>query len=248
MGLLWGLCLAADSSEEEHATVANIFIVSALLWLADNRSGRPRGGSGLTAAEGDAQHPASGCTRQPKRGCLLWEGWNDIVPGRKFGALFWIRMQPVDYADVESRLSGSDNLSSKMHPFPCSALLTCFGNAHENTPFDQPNTSPLAMDEQKTEATSAVCLQPAPRAASSLRQAGEKGSEEMFKAFRHSEKHSRTNSSSSNHTAVQSASAITESSVFAANELSQDAIVLCTHIPRPSIIHVPKVSALEVAV
>uniref|UniRef100_A0A8C3B8W2 Uncharacterized protein n=1 Tax=Cairina moschata TaxID=8855 RepID=A0A8C3B8W2_CAIMO len=151
-----------------------------------------------------------------------------------------MRMQPVDYADVESRLSGSDNLSSKMHPFPCSALLTCFGNAHENTPFDQPNTSPLAMDEQKTEATSAVCLQPAPRAASSLRQAGEKGSEEMFKAFRHSEKHSRTNSSSSNHTAVQSASAITESSVFAANELSQDAIVLCTHIPRPSIIHVPK--------
>lgn len=135
-----------------------------------------------------------------------------------------------------------------MHPFPCSALLTCFRNAHENTPFDQPNTSPLAMEEQKTEETSAVCQQPAARAASSLRQVEERGSEGMFKALWYSEKHCRTNSSSSNHTAVQPLSATTEPSVFAANELNHDAIALCTHIPRPSIIHVPKVSSLEVTV
>lgn len=156
-------------------------------------------------------------------------------------------MQPVDYADVESRLSGSDNLSSKMHPFPCSALLTCFGNGHENTPFDQPNASPLAMEEEKTEGTPAVSLQPPAIAASSIKHGGE-DSEEMFKASRCSEKHSRASSSSSNHLAAQSVSATTASSVFAANELSHDVIALCTHIPRPSIIHVPKVSALEVTV
>lgn len=157
-------------------------------------------------------------------------------------------LQPVDYAAVKSRLSGSDNLSSKMHPFPCSALLTCFGNAHENTPFDQPNTSPLAMEEQKTEETRAVCQQPAARAASSLRQAEERGIEGMFKAMWYSEKHGRTNSSSGNHTAIQPLSATTEPSVFAAKELNHEAIALCTHIPRPSIIHVPKVSSLEVTV
>lgn len=156
-------------------------------------------------------------------------------------------MQPVDYADVESRLSGSDNLSSKMHPFPCSALLTCFGNTHENTPLDQPNASPLDMEKERTEATSAVCLQPSARAGSSIKQGAERGSE-MFKASRSSEKHSHKSSSSSNHTAAQSVSASTESSVFAAKELSHEVIALCTHIPRPSIIHVPKVSALEVAI
>lgn len=156
-------------------------------------------------------------------------------------------MQPVDYADVESRLSGSDNLTSKMHPFPCSALLTCFGNAHENSPFDQPNTSPLAMEEEKSEGTSAVCLQPSAIAASGTKRGGEKDGEEMFKASRCSEKHRHASSNSSNRTAARSASATTEPSVFAANELSHDVIALCTHIPRPSIIHVPKVSVLEVA-
>lgn len=150
---------------------------------------------------------------------------------------------------MESRLSGSDNLSSKMHPFPCSALLTCFGNAHENTPFDQSNASPLAMEKEKTEATSAVCLQPSATADSSTEHRGEKDSEEMFKGSRCSEKQKVASSSSCNHTAAQSASAATKSSVlFAAKELSHDVIALCTHIPRPSIIHVPKVSALEVAV
>uniref|UniRef100_A0A8C4UPR1 Uncharacterized protein n=1 Tax=Falco tinnunculus TaxID=100819 RepID=A0A8C4UPR1_FALTI len=149
-------------------------------------------------------------------------------------------MQPVDYADVESRLNGSDNLSSKMHPFPCSALLTCFGNAHENIPFDQPNTNPLAMEEERTEVTSAVCLQPSAVAASSIKNREEKDSEEMFKASRCSEKHNCASRHSSNHIAAQSVSATKQSSAFAANELSHDVIALCTHIPRPSIIHVPK--------
>lgn len=153
-------------------------------------------------------------------------------------------MQPVDYADVESRLSGSDNLSSKMHPFPCSALLTCFGNTHENTPLEQPNAGPVSMEEEKTEAAPAVCLQPLTAAASSVSHGGERGSEEMFKASKRSDKQSRASSSSSNHTAAQAAPAATQPSVFAAKELSQEVIALCTHIPRPSIIHVPKVSAL----
>lgn len=154
-------------------------------------------------------------------------------------------MQPVDYAAVESRLSGSDNLSSKMHPFPCSALLTCFGNAHENSPFEQPNAGPVSMEEERTEAASAVCLQPSTAAAGSSKRGGERDSEEMFKASRRSDKQS----SSSNHTAAaQAVPASTEAAVFAARELSQEVIALCTHIPRPSIIHVPKVSALQVTV
>lgn len=156
-------------------------------------------------------------------------------------------MQPVDYAAVESRLNGSDNLSSKMHPFPCSALLTCFGNTPENTPFEQPNAAPVSMEEEeKAEAAPAVCLQPptAAAAASSIKHGEERDSEEMFKGSRSSEKQS----SSSNHTAAQAAPATTQAAVFAAKELSQEVIALCTHIPRPSIIHVPKVSALEVPV
>uniref|UniRef100_A0A8C3DSF9 Uncharacterized protein n=1 Tax=Corvus moneduloides TaxID=1196302 RepID=A0A8C3DSF9_CORMO len=124
-----------------------------------------------------------------------------------------------------------------MHPFPCSALLTCFGNTHENTPFEQPNTGPVSMEEEKTEAASAVCLQPSAVAASSIKHGEERDSEEMFKASRRSEKQSRASSSSSNHTAAQGVPATSESSVFAAKE---DVIALCTHIPRPSIIHVPK--------
>ncbi|KAM6093320.1 uncharacterized protein LJ206_006050 [Theristicus caerulescens] len=96
------------------------------------------------------------------------------------------------------------------------------------------------MEEEKTEGTSAVCLQPSAIAASSIKHREEKDSEEMFKGSRCSEKHSHASSNSSNHIAVQSVSATTESSVFAANELSHDVIALCTHIPRPSIIHVPK--------
>lgn len=87
------------------------------------------------------------------------------------------------------------------------------------------------MEEQKTEETRAVCQQPAARAASSLRQAEERGIEGMFKAMWYSEKHGRTNSSSGNHTAIQPLSATTEPSVFAAKELNHEAIALCTHIP-----------------
>lgn len=154
-------------------------------------------------------------------------------------------MQPVDYADVESRLSGSDNLSSKMHPFPCSALLACFGNTPENTPFEQPNAAAVSMEEEKAEAAPAVCLQPPPAAASSTEHGAHRDSEEMFKASRRSDKQSRA--SSSKHAAAQAVPAATEPAVFA-KELSQEVIALCTHIPRPSIIHVPKVSALEVTV
>ncbi|RMC10448.1 hypothetical protein DUI87_13253 [Hirundo rustica rustica] len=105
------------------------------------------------------------------------------------------------------------------------------------------------MEEKKTEAAPAVCLQPSTAAASSIKHGGERDGEEMFKGSRRSDKQSRASSSSSNHTAAQAVPATTQPSVFAAKELSQEVIALCTHIPRPSIIHVPKVSsALEVPV
>uniref|UniRef100_A0A8C3U8Z7 Family with sequence similarity 107 member B n=1 Tax=Catharus ustulatus TaxID=91951 RepID=A0A8C3U8Z7_CATUS len=124
-----------------------------------------------------------------------------------------------------------------MHPFPCSALLACFGNTPENTPFEQPNAAAVSMEEEKAEAAPAVCLQPPPAAASSTEHGAHRDSEEMFKASRRSDKQSRA--SSSKHTAAQAVPAATEPAVFA-KELSQEVIALCTHIPRPSIIHVPK--------
>ncbi|XP_039919083.2 protein FAM107B isoform X1 [Hirundo rustica] len=96
------------------------------------------------------------------------------------------------------------------------------------------------MEEKKTEAAPAVCLQPSTAAASSIKHGGERDGEEMFKGSRRSDKQSRASSSSSNHTAAQAVPATTQPSVFAAKELSQEVIALCTHIPRPSIIHVPK--------
>lgn len=149
---------------------------------------------------------------------------------------------------MESRL-GRDNIQlSKMHPFPCSALLTCFGSVRENTPFDQTDVNPLAAEVQKAETDSMICMQPSAKGAGSESHRGENTGEEMFQASSCSEKHSSTNSNSSNHVVAQPAPTPTDSSVFPDNDhiWTHDTITVQTHIPRPSIIGAPKVSALNV--
>lgn len=162
-----------------------------------------------------------------------------------FLVLFRARMLAANYAGVESRLSGKNILLSKMHPFPCSALLTCFGSTGENTPFDQPDTNPLAAEVQKAEPNSTICLQPSAKIGNSMSHKREKATEEMFKASNYSEKHSGINSNSSNHLVARSARLTAHSAMFLAQELNHEAIVIHTHIPRPSIIGVPKVSAVD---
>ncbi|CAM5085818.1 unnamed protein product [Eretmochelys imbricata] len=143
---------------------------------------------------------------------------------------------------MESRL-GRDNIQlSKMHPFPCSALLTCFGSVRENTPFDQTDVNPLAAEVQKAETDSMICMQPSAKGAGSESHRGENTGEEMFQASSCSEKHSSTNSNSSNHVVAQPAPTPTDSSVFPDNDhiWTHDTITVQTHIPRPSIIGAPK--------
>ncbi|KAH1187525.1 hypothetical protein KIL84_020274 [Mauremys mutica] len=127
-----------------------------------------------------------------------------------------------------------------MHPFPCSALLTCFGSVRENTPFDQTDGNPLAAEEQKAETDSMICRQPSAKGAGSVSHSQENTGEEMFQASSCSEKHSSANSNSSNHVVAQPAPTPTDSSVLPENEPDHDAITVQTQIPRPSIIGVPK--------
>ncbi|KYO38733.1 hypothetical protein Y1Q_0023427 [Alligator mississippiensis] len=67
----------------------------------------------------------------------------------------------------------------------------------------------------------------------------------MFKASNYSEKHSGINSNSSNHLVARSARLTAHSAMFLAQELNHEAIVIHTHIPRPSIIGVPKQEEAE---
>ncbi|KAG6932396.1 hypothetical protein G0U57_021542 [Chelydra serpentina] len=132
-----------------------------------------------------------------------------------------------------------------MHPFPCSALLTCFGSVRENTPFDQIDVNTLAAEVQKAEMDSMICMQPSAKGASSESHRGENTREGMFQASSCSEKHSSANSNSSNHVVAQPAPTPTDSSMLPDNEPDHDTITVQTYLPRPSIIGVPKVSALN---
>ncbi|TFK09394.1 mitochondrial inner membrane protease subunit 2 [Platysternon megacephalum] len=127
-----------------------------------------------------------------------------------------------------------------MHPFPCSALLTCFGSVRENTPFDQTDGNPLAAEVQKAETDSMICRQPSAKGAGSVSHSGENTGEEMFQASSCSEKHSSASSNSSNHVVAQPAPTRTDPSMLPENEPDHDPITVQTHIPRPSIIGVPK--------
>lgn len=127
-----------------------------------------------------------------------------------------------------------------MHPFPCSALLTCFGSVRENTPFDQPELNRLAAPEgQDTERNPAFCGQPSAKA-TDLPCHPEEDSGEIFPG-----KNSCTiaNSNASCCISAQPVSAATDSSASAAEGLHRGTATVHTHIPRPSIIGMAKVSA-----
>lgn len=132
-----------------------------------------------------------------------------------------------------------------MHPFPCSALLTCFGSVRENTPFDQPEPNCLAVAEvQKVATDSAVSGQPAAEAVHPEDPQGHEAGEGISPHRHGTEKNSslRAKSSSSNDVAAQPVPGAPDASALPAEGMGCDEVTVRTQIPRPSIIGVPKVS------
>ncbi|XP_019593850.2 protein FAM107B isoform X1 [Rhinolophus sinicus] len=122
--------------------------------------------------------------------------------------------------------------SRRMHPFPCSALLACFGNSRENAPFDQPSTA----DTHSTiydQPVAKVGRHPShPR--------GEEGKAEKRRdSGTRSERNGSANRNSSNHTAVQPAKTSEDALGSLDGELDCEAAAFQTSIPRPSIIEMP---------
>lgn len=136
----------------------------------------------------------------------------------------------------KSRLTKSLKLPSRrMHSFPCSALLACFGNTRENATFDQSSS---------TDTHSAIYVQPMAKAGRHPSpKVEEKAPEKRRDSGMHSEQNGTANGSNSKHTAVQPV----ETPEDLARSLHDDceAITFQTSIPRPSIIDMPKVSELS---
>lgn len=125
--------------------------------------------------------------------------------------------------------------SGRMHPFPCSALLACFGNTSENASFEQPST---------TDAHSTIYAQPMVKA---TKHQSYPGVEEGIPKKRQdssirAERNGSTNRNSSNHTTFQPAEVPEHLPESPDNEPDCEAVTFQTCIPRPSIIDMPKVS------
>lgn len=122
-----------------------------------------------------------------------------------------------------------------MHPFPCSALLACFGNTRDNASFDQPSTA----DTHST--TYAQPMAKAGRHPSHL--SGEEGTPEKRRdSGTHSERAGSADQNASNHTAVQTAETPEDLPGSLGGEADCEAVPSQTSIPRPSIIEMPAVS------
>lgn len=119
-----------------------------------------------------------------------------------------------------------------MHPFPCSALLACFGKSRENAPCDQPiapDTHSTIYDQPKIKAC---------RHSSHL-----KGEEEKRRdSSTHLDRNGNANRNSSNHTAVQPAEISADMPGSPDGDLDGEVVTFQTSIPRPSVIEMPMVS------
>ncbi|XP_036997157.2 protein FAM107B isoform X1 [Artibeus jamaicensis] len=124
--------------------------------------------------------------------------------------------------------------SRRMHPFPCSALLTCFGNTRENAPFDQPNVP---------DTHSTIYDQPMAKAdGHPSHPRGEEGTPEKRQdSGTHSERNGSANRNSSNHSAVQLAENSESVPGSLGGEMACETVNFQTSIPRPSIIEMPMV-------
>ncbi|XP_070457220.1 uncharacterized protein [Equus przewalskii] len=128
--------------------------------------------------------------------------------------------------------------SRRMHPFPCSALLACFGNARDSAPFDQPST---------TDAHSTIYIQPMAKAGGHpSHPRGEEGTAEKRRdSGTHSERNGSANQNSSNHAAVQPVETPEDLPGSLDVKTNCEEVAFQTSIPRPSIIEMPTGAEVE---
>ena len=122
--------------------------------------------------------------------------------------------------------------SARMHPFPCSALLACFGNTRETAPLDQASAA---------DTCSTIHVQPKAKAGRHpSHPRGEEGtSEKRRDSGAHSETNGSTNRNSSNHSAVQTADTPEDLPGSPDGGSVHEAVTFQPSIPRPSIIEMP---------
>ncbi|KAM5286543.1 protein FAM107B isoform 1-T1 [Hipposideros larvatus] len=119
--------------------------------------------------------------------------------------------------------------SRRMHPFPCSALLACFGNTRENAPFDQPSAPDTHSAIYDQPMAKGGCHPSHPR--------GEEGTAEKRRdSGTRSERNGSANRNSSNHSAAQPAETSEDVLGSLDGKLDCEAVTFQTSIPRPSII------------
>ncbi|MBZ3883948.1 putative protein FAM107B isoform X1 [Sciurus carolinensis] len=130
---------------------------------------------------------------------------------------------------------GLKSPSGRMHPFPCSALLACFGNTRENAPFDQSS----AADTHST-----IYVQPMAKVGKhpSHPKAEERAPEKRQDSGTHAERNGSANRNSSKRSTVQPAATPEGLSRSPDDEPDCKAATFQASIPRPSIIGTPKVS------
>ncbi|XP_007953104.1 protein FAM107B [Orycteropus afer afer] len=123
--------------------------------------------------------------------------------------------------------------SRRMHPFPCSALLACFGNTQENTPFDQSSVA---------DTHSTIYVQPMTKTGRhpSHPREQEGAPEKRQDSGTHSETNGSANRNSSTHAAAQSSVTLDDMPGSLSAEPGCEAVTFQTSIPRPSIIEMPK--------
>ncbi|XP_068843244.1 protein FAM107B isoform X1 [Capricornis sumatraensis] len=123
--------------------------------------------------------------------------------------------------------------SARMHPFPCSALLACFGNTRETAPLDQASAA---------DTCSTIHVQPKAKAGQHpSHPRGEEGtSEKRRDSGAHSETNGSTNRNSSNHSAVQPADTPEDLPGSPDGGSVHEAVTFQPSIPRPSIIEMPE--------
>lgn len=125
--------------------------------------------------------------------------------------------------------------SARMHPFPCSALLACFGNTRETAPLEQASAA---------DTCSTIHVQPKAKADQHpSHPRGEEGTAEKRRdSGAHSETNGSTNRNSSNHSSVQSANTPEDLPGSPDGGSVHEAVTFQPSIPRPSIIEMPVVS------
>ncbi|XP_011911424.1 PREDICTED: protein FAM107B isoform X1 [Cercocebus atys] len=123
--------------------------------------------------------------------------------------------------------------SRSMHSFPCSALLTCFGNTRESASFNQSSVA---------DTHSTVRVQPVakPGRRPSHASAEEGAPEKRQDSSTHAESNGSANRNSSHRTAVQPAETPEDVPGSLDDGADCEAVVFQASIPRPSIIDTPK--------